>query len=372
MSEDLISPDLLEQVRAQSRNGRPPAVAHPPDERGVAGVRAWLSRAGVTDLSIHGLPHAVYTRVRLVDGRWFTVEPLAATAEEVEVIARQLAREAGHLDDASHGEMDVSLPEGRMHVALGLCGPAMPIQVSIRSLMYGPRSLDELVEAHMLTPELAQFLRDAVVGHVNILISGAQKAGKTTLARCLGREVPSDEQLVTIEDTFELGLHLQRPASVVPLLARPPNVDGQGEIPMASLARAALRMGADRVWVGEVRGAEALYMIRAFSSGTEGSVGTIHARSAAAAPDRLVDYAAQGEWARDRVQLAKDVGEALHLAVHLDLHPFQHVVEVAEVTGYGEGTIQTSPLWQTDGRPPAARTNVRASAQLARRLGARW
>lgn len=372
MSDDLISPELLDQVRARSRNGRPPAIADPPTERGVDGVRAWLRRAGVTDVSINGLPGAVYTRVRLSDGRWFTVEPLADDAEGVEMLARRLARDAGHLDDASHGEMDVSLPEGRMHVALGLSGPAMPVHVSIRSLMYGPSSLDELVQVHMLTPELAQFLREAVVGHVNILISGAQKAGKTTLARSLGREIPVDEQIVTIEDTFELGFHLQRPASVIPLLARPPNVDGQGEISMATLARSALRMGADRVWVGEVRGPEALYMIRAFSSGTEGSVGTIHARSAAAAPERLVDYATQGEASRDGVQLAKDVAESLHLAVHLDLHPYKHVVEVAEITGWGEGTTQISPLWETDGRPPATRTNVRLSAHLARRLGSRW
>ena len=210
-----------------------------------------------------------------------------------------------------------------------------------------------------------------MIGGATILIPGPVGAGKTTLLRALCQLIPEPEQLTTIEDTFELGLDKTR-AGVMPLLAHPENVEGAGRRSMADLMRHALRSSANRVIVGEVRGPEARYMIRAMATGVAGSLGTIHGRSAFDGLEQLVEYAQEGDGAPPWEQVARRVARAVDLVVFLDALPTRHVAEVLEVTGYGEGGIQTSWLWRTNGRPPAGRTPTRLSPALARRLGDHW
>jgi pilus assembly protein CpaF len=109
--------------------------------------------------------------------------------------------------------------------------------------------------------------------------------------------VPPEERLVTIENAFELGLHEPGLADLHPnvaaLEAREANVEGEGEIPMAELVRAGLRMNPSRVIVGEVLGDEIVSMLEAMSQGNDGSMGTIHATSSAYVWRRMAMYAAK-------------------------------------------------------------------------------
>src|SRR5213079_2194789 len=91
--------------------------------------------------------------------------------------------------------------------------------------------------------------------------------GKTTLLNALSTAIPEEERIVTIEDAAELRLNQQH---VLRLEARPKNIEGEGEIPIRSLVRNALRMRPDRIVVGEVRGAEALDMLQAMNTGHDG------------------------------------------------------------------------------------------------------
>ncbi len=111
----------------------------------------------------------------------------------------------------------------------------------------------------------------------------------------MAADIPSWERLVTIEDSFELGLdrYPDLHPDVVAFEAREPNVEGEGEITLADLVRWALRMSPDRVIVGEARGDEVLALLNAMSQGTDGSMTTLHASSSKGAFSKLATYAAQ-------------------------------------------------------------------------------
>ncbi len=111
---------------------------------------------------------------------------------------------------------------------------------------------------------------------MNILVSGGTGTGKTTLLNVLSAFIPSDERIITIEDAVELQLQQEH---VVRLEARPPNIEGRGEITIRDLVRNSFRMRPDRIVVGEVRGAESLDMLQAMNTGHEGSISTVHANS---------------------------------------------------------------------------------------------
>lgn len=200
-----------------------------------------------------------------------------------EVIDRILAP-IGRRVDAAEPLCDARLPDGsRVHVAIApvaIDGTAL----TIRRFRAGGRTIDELVESGSWEPEAAELVRAAVADHRTIIVCGATGSGKTTVVGALARELPRQERVVTIEDAAELALGLPH---VIRLEARPPNLEGDGAITIRDLVRASMRMRPDRVVVGEVRGAEALDLLLALSSGHAGGLSTIHAGSPDEALRRL-------------------------------------------------------------------------------------
>jgi len=155
-------------------------------------------------------------------------------------------------------------------------------------------------------------LRDLLAARLAFLISGGTGTGKTTLLNSLLSLVDPSERLVLVEDASEL-----RPdhPHVVRLEARPPNVEGSGEITLRDLVRQALRMRPDRLVIGEVRGAEVVDLLTALNTGHEGGCGTVHANSAADVPARLEALGALAGLNRDAVH--SQVASALHAVIHL-------------------------------------------------------
>lgn len=200
-----------------------------------------------------------------------------------EVIDRILAP-IGRRVDAGEPLCDARLPDGsRVHVAIApvaIDGTAL----TIRRFRPGGRTIDELIAGGSWEEEAATMLRRAVADHRTILVCGSTGSGKTTVVGALARELPAQERIVTIEDAAELALGLPH---VIRLEARPPNLEGDGAITIRDLVRASMRMRPDRVVVGEVRGAEALDLLLALSSGHAGGLSTIHAGSPAEALRRL-------------------------------------------------------------------------------------
>ncbi len=181
-------------------------------------------------------------------------------------------------------------------------------------------------------------LTEAVRAGRTILVCGATGTGKTTVLGALAAELDADQRIVTIEDAAELAL--QQP-HVVRLEARPSNLEGDGEIPIRALVRNAMRMRPDRLVVGEVRGAEALDLLVALSSGHTGGLSTVHAGSCAEALRRLEILALM---AGEEVPLAA-IRELARGSIDLVAHQARCpdgrrvLAEVAEVRE--DGSVQT-------------------------------
>ncbi|MGX6450019.1 ATPase, T2SS/T4P/T4SS family, partial [Patulibacter sp. S7RM1-6] len=187
---------------------------------------------------------------------------------------------------------------------LAVDGPAVTIR-RFRARRWTP---DELVRRGTWSPTVAAAVRDAVAARRSILVSGGTGAGKTTTLGAIAALLDPGERIVTVEDTAELRLGQPH---VVRLEARPPRTDGSGAITIRELVRNALRMRPDRIVVGEVRGAEALDMVLAMTTGHDGSLSTIHASSPEAALRRLETLCLMADVGLPHVAIARMVGDAV-------------------------------------------------------------
>ncbi|ALE92658.1 pilus assembly protein CpaF [Arthrobacter alpinus] len=201
---------------------------------------------------------------------------LVFSQQQVQDLVERMLKNSGRRLDLSNPFVDAALPDGsRLHVVIPDITKAH-WAVNIRKFTARASRLDHLVELGSLTPQAARFLGAAVSSGLNILVSGATQAGKTTLLNCLAAGIGSRERVVTVEEIFELQLPLR---DVVGLQCRQPNLEGAGEIPLRRLVKEALRMRPDRLIVGEVREAESLDMLIALNSGLPG-MASVHANSA--------------------------------------------------------------------------------------------
>jgi pilus assembly protein CpaF len=235
--------------------------------------------------------------------------------------------------------VDARLPDGsRVNVVIppiSLNGPC----VTIRKFSRDPFTMSDLISFGTLTPEAAQFLQAAVQAKLNILITGGTASGKTTLLNVLSAFIPNDERIITIEDTAELQL---RQDHVVRLEARPPNIEGVGEVTIRDLVRNALRMRPDRIIVGECRGGEALDMLQAMNTGHEGSMTTIHANNPREALSRLETMVLMAGMDLPVRAIREQIAGAIDLIVHMARlrDGSRKVMQISEITGM-EGDVVT-------------------------------
>ncbi len=183
-------------------------------------------------------------------------------------------------------------------------------------------TLDDYVADRIVMPVQADALRKAVRDRRNLLIAGGTSSGKTTLANALLAEVAGlDERVILIEDTRELQCAAP---DCVALRTRP------GAVSLADLVRSTLRLRPDRIIVGEVRGAEALDMLKAWNTGHPGGIATVHANSARSALYRLEQLVQETVVTVPRRLIA----EAIDLVVFIQGRGIGRRVEtIAEVTG---------------------------------------
>jgi pilus assembly protein CpaF len=236
----------------------------------------------------------------------------ASDAELMHAIERVLAPLGRRVDEASP-MCDARLPDGsRVNVVvppLAVDGACM----TIRRFRPQGFSLEDLVANGTLPAVVAEFLAECVRVRASVLVSGGTGSGKTTTLNALSGAIPDGERIVTVEDAAELKL---RQEHVVRLEARPPNVEGRGEVTIRALVRNALRMRPDRIVVGEVRGGEALDMLSALTTGHEGSLTTVHAMSAEEALRRIETLALMAGVGLPHEAIRDQVGAAIELVVH--------------------------------------------------------
>jgi pilus assembly protein CpaF len=229
------------------------------------------------------------------------------------IIDRIVSQVGRRVDEASP-MVDARLPDGSRVNAiippLSLRGPAL----TIRKFARDPYTMDDLIGFGTLTDRAAEFLSACVEGKLNILISGGTGTGKTTMLNAVSAFIPNEERIITIEDAAELQLQQEH---VVTLEARPPNIEGQGEIRIRELVRNALRMRPDRIVVGEVRSAETLDMLQAMNTGHEGSLTTIHANSTRDALSRLETLVLTAGVELPLRAIREQISSAFDLIVHM-------------------------------------------------------
>lgn len=293
--------------------------------------------------------------------------PGFADDEELRTFLARLVARAGRRLDESQPAVDARLPDGsRLNAILPPLSPF--VAVTIRRHRMVAHDLTALVARDVLTAEAATFLRWAVGGGANILVSGGTGSGKTTTLNALGAAIPEGERVVTIEETAELRLG-QAVADCVALQTRPANAEGVGEVGIRELVRHALRMRPSRIIVGEVRGAEAVDMLQAMNSGHQGSMGTIHANDARQAISKLQNYVqmAEDRWS-DQV-VARVIAETIDLVVHLRWDRTgtkRRVSQILEVTSVEGDRVLANELYGEEEGELAARP---VRPRLADRLG---
>ena len=237
----------------------------------------------------------------------------------------------------------------RIHVVLppiSIKGPTL----NIRKFPKDVFSLSDLCVKKTINSEVESYLKWAVENKKNIFISGGTGTGKTTLLNAIASCIPSNERIVTIEDTAEL--RIQGVANIVTLEARSYGIDGKGVVTIRDLIRASLRMRPNRIIVGEVRGPEVVDMMTAMNTGHEGSITTGHSNSPSDLISRIETMALTGSNLSIDV-IRKQITAALDIIVHLErlsngrrivkeiceiVHSNQDDIEIAQIYNFEDAT----------------------------------
>lgn len=262
----------------------------------------------------------------------------------------------------THGSIHISTRE----ITRG--EPALTIRKQPRTLI----TLDDMAAQGMMSAEMRMFLQAAVHGRLNILISGGSGAGKTTLARALSQYIDPSNRVVTAEEIDELHLadRLHNVTALTTFRKRDDNGVLIRETTLEDLVREALRMRADRVWVGETRGREALALTKAVNSGHDGSVTTVHADNGPQAVRQLVTYVMESGLAEGPAR--DQVARGFHLVVQISKERMGRRVirEITELEPVIEGGTQQRyiNLWDFDGATQQFRQDGRPSNRLVAAL----
>ena len=239
---------------------------------------------------------------------------------------------------------DGRLPDGsRVHIVIppiSLEGPT----ITIRKFFRGGMTMEKLIGYGSFPAGIEPVLGAFVRARYNILISGATNSGKSSLINALSGYIGSGERIITIEDSAELQFfHVD---NLVRLEARNPNAEGENEVTMNDLIKASLRMRPNRIIVGEVRGAEAISMLSAFSTGHSGSLSSIHANSAKDALSRLETMTLMGIDLPLRA-IRGQIASSIDLVIHLGRlkNGDRRLLEIIELAGLEGEDYRIHPLF---------------------------
>ncbi len=313
------------------------------DILGYGPIEPYLRDVDISEIMVNG-PDQIFVerggRIQPADGRFADEGHLRRTIDKI--VGR-----VGRRVDESSPMVDARLPDGsRINAII----PPLAVDgslLTIRKFASDPLTADDLVAFGSMSRTVSNFLAACVRGRLNILVSGGTGAGKTTTLNVLSGFIPEEERVITIEDAAELQLHQEH---VLRLEARPPNIEGKGEVKIRDLVRNALRMRPDRIVVGEIRDAAALDMLQAMNTGHDGSVGTVHANGPRDVLSRVETMVLMAGVELPIRAIREQVASAVDLIVHQARFKdgTRRITHVTEVVGMEGDVITLQDLFVFD------------------------
>jgi pilus assembly protein CpaF len=325
--ESLVAELLSREGPVLSSAARSRLIRQIVDEAlGLGILEPLLADETITEIMVNGPTEVWIERhgnLHRVDARF------SGEAELMQTIDRIVSTVNRRVDESSP-MVDARLPSGeRVNVIippLSMVGPVLSIRRFPRAFTF-----EQLVRMGTVDPDTSDLLRSMVRARLSIVVSGGTSSGKTTLLNALSGFIPTEERIVTIEDSAELQL---QQSHVISLEARPPNVEGKGQVTIRDLVRNSLRMRPDRIVVGEVRGPETIDMLQAMNTGHDGSLTTVHANSAEDSVVRMQTLASMSEVDVPFAALRDQINSAIDVIVQLErgADGRRRLVEVAAVS----------------------------------------
>jgi len=305
------------------------------DILGYGPIDRLLKDEEITEVMVNG-PDSVYTE------RAGRIEKTSASFVDETHLRRiidKIVSQVGRRIDEAQPMVDARLPDGsRVNAVihpLAIGGPFL----TIRKFSKDPYQIDDLIRFGTINAHAARFVQACVVGRLNVIVSGGTGTGKTTTLNVLSSFIPTDERIVTIEDAKELQLHQDH---VLAMEARPPNIEGRGQVTIRDLVKNALRMRPDRVVVGECRSGEALDMLQAMNTGHDGSITTVHSNAPRDTLSRIETMVLMAGFDLPVRAIREQMASALDLIVHLSRlrDGTRRITHITEVQGM-EGDVIT-------------------------------
>lgn len=304
-------------------------------------LQALLDDKSITEVMING-PDTVFVERQ---GRLTKADVHFENARQLEDIIQRIVAKVNRTVDMANPICDARLEDGsRVNIVLPPIALNGPI-VTIRKFPEKVIQIRDLIQWGSLTQDAAQFLQAAVEAKYNIFVSGGTGSGKTTFLNALSNFIPSDERIITIEDSAEL--QIMSIPNLVRLETRNANAEGKGAVTIRDLIRSSLRMRPERIVVGEVRGAEALDMLQAMNTGHDGSLSTGHANSPLDMLSRLETMVLTGS-SFPIEAIRQQIGSAIDIIIHLGRlsDKSRRTLEIVELLGYKDGEYQINPLFE--------------------------
>jgi len=313
------------------------------DVLGYGPIDQLLRNPGINEVMVNG-PDQVFIEK---EGKIILTDAKFVDEGHLRRIIDKIVSQVGRRVDEATPMVDARLPDGsRVNVVvspLAIGGPFM----TIRRFATDPFTVQDLVTMGTMNNQVATFMEACVRGRMNVVVSGGTGTGKTTLLNVLSSFIPTDERIITVEDSKEL--QLQQP-HVLALEGRPSNIEGKGEVRIRDLVRNCLRMRPDRIVVGEVRGSEALDMLQAMNTGHDGSLTTVHSNSPRDTLSRVETMSLMAGMDLPVRVIREQMASALDVIIHLSRlrDGTRRVTHVTEVMGMEGDVIVLQDLYVFD------------------------
>lgn len=294
----------------------------------------------ITEIMVNGTENIFIEK----HGKLSRIDSHFESKDKLRQVIWQITANCNRVVNESSPIVDARLPDGaRVNVVLDPVALNGPI-LTIRRFPPVPIMMADLLRMKSLSAECALFLKNAVENGLNILVSGGTGSGKTTFLNVLSNYIPSNQRVITIEDSAEL--RLQGIPNLVSMETRNANVEGCREITIRDLLKTSLRMRPDRIIVGEVRSKEAIDMLQAINVG-HSSMTTVHANSVDDVVSRLETMVLMG-MDMPVMAIRGQIASGFDLMVHLGRlkDGSRKVLEIAEPMSLVEGKLMMNRIFR--------------------------